>query len=63
MESYFRQRCDVILFLGKQNLSFRGHREAFESNNQGNFLDSVKLLENIVPYSANTFLVFIFLRT
>ena len=28
---------DVVLFLSKENLSFRGHREAFESNNQGNF--------------------------
>ena len=39
---------DVILFLSKQNLPFRGHREAFESNNQGNFLETVKLL---VKYS------------
>ena len=48
---------DVILFLSKQNLPFRGHREAFESNNQGNFLETVKLLANIVPYSPNTLLI------
>ena len=48
---------DVILFLSKQNLPFRGHRKAFESNNQGNFLETVKLLENIVPYSPNTLLI------
>ncbi|CAK8695842.1 unnamed protein product [Clavelina lepadiformis] len=40
---------DVILFLSKQNLPFRGHREAFESNNQGNFLETVKLLEKYSP--------------
>ena len=53
---------DVILFQSKQNLPFRGRREAFEFNNQGNFLETVKLLENVVPYSANTFLIFVFLR-
>ncbi|XP_076806254.1 zinc finger MYM-type protein 1-like [Clavelina lepadiformis] len=40
---------DVILFLSKQNLPFRGHREAFESNNQGNFLETVKLLAKYSP--------------
>ena len=40
---------DVILFLSKQNLPFRGHREAFESNNQRNFLETVKLLAKYSP--------------
>ena len=40
---------DVILFLSKQNLPFRGHREAFESSNQGNFLETVKLLAKYSP--------------
>jgi len=34
---------DVILFLSTQNPPFRGHRKSFESANQGNFLDKVKL--------------------
>ena len=40
---------DVILFLSKLNLSFRGHREAFESNKQGNFLGTVKPLAKYSP--------------
>ena len=40
---------DVMLFLSKQNLPFRRHGEAFESNHQGNFLETAKLLEK---YSA-----------
>ena len=40
---------DVTLFLSKQNLPFRGHREAFESNNQGNFLETVKFLVTYSP--------------
>ena len=38
-----------MLFLRKQNLPFRGHREAFESNNQENFLETVKLLAKYGP--------------
>ena len=50
MKSYFKKCCyNVILFLSKQNLPFRGHREAFESNNQGNFLETVKLLAKYSP--------------
>ena len=40
---------DVILFLSKQNLPLREHRETFESNNQGNFLETVKLLAKYSP--------------
>jgi len=35
---------DVILFLSKQNLFFRDRREDFDSQNQGNFLETVKLI-------------------
>ena len=38
-----------MLFLNKQNFPFRGHREAFESNNQKNFLETVKLLAKYSP--------------
>ena len=44
---------DVILFLNKQNLSFREHREVFKSNNQGNFLETVKLLAKYSPILSN----------
>jgi len=33
-----RTIIDVILFLSKQNLSFRGHRENFDSKNKVTFL-------------------------
>jgi len=35
---------DAIFFLIKQNLSFRGHREDFDSKKQGDFLETVKLI-------------------
>ena len=41
--------ADVILFLSNQNLPFRGHCEAFEFNNRGNFLETVKLLAKYSP--------------
>ncbi|KAF2895052.1 hypothetical protein ILUMI_11122 [Ignelater luminosus] len=34
---------DVTLFLAKQNLAFRGHREHQNSTNRGNFLELVEL--------------------
>jgi hypothetical protein len=37
---------DVILFLSRQNLSFRGHREDASSANRGNFLELVELLSH-----------------
>ena len=36
----------VIKFLSKQNFPFRGHREDSNSRNQGNFLETLKLLAN-----------------
>ena len=38
-----------VIFLNKRNLPFREHREAFESSNQGNFLETVKLLAKYSP--------------
>ena len=35
---------EAIKFLCKQNLSLRGHREDSNSRNQGNFLETLKLL-------------------
>ena len=49
IDKNLRKRRGVILFPSKQNLPFRGHREAFKSNNQGNFLESVKLLAKYSP--------------
>ncbi|XP_050548310.1 zinc finger MYM-type protein 1-like, partial [Daktulosphaira vitifoliae] len=40
---------DITLFLAKQNLSFRGHREDFESENRGNFLELIKLMARYDP--------------
>nr|XP_033788702.1 zinc finger MYM-type protein 1-like [Geotrypetes seraphini] len=40
---------DVIMFLAKQNLPFRGHREDMLSTNKGNFLELIELLSNYDP--------------
>ena len=44
---------DMIRFLSKQNLSFRGHVETIKpkdtSNNSGNFIELTKLLSNYDP--------------
>ena len=39
---------EVIKFLCKQNLPLRGHREDPNSRNQENFLETLKLLQNIL---------------
>ena len=39
-----RSVVEVIKFLCKQNLPLRGHRENSNSRNQGNFLETLKLL-------------------
>ena len=36
---------EVIKFLCKQNLPLRGHRKGSNSRNQGNFLETLELLE------------------
>lgn len=40
---------DVILFLARQNLPLRGHREGVSSDNRGNFLELVNLLSKYDP--------------
>ncbi|KAF2891388.1 hypothetical protein ILUMI_14785 [Ignelater luminosus] len=35
---------DVVRFLSKQELAFRGHRKSTESNNRGNYIELVYLL-------------------
>jgi len=44
---------DVILFLSKQHLSFRGHREDFDSKKQSNFLETFKLSAKYNPVMNN----------
>lgn len=40
---------DITLFLAKQNLAFRGHREQENASNKGNFLELVELLSRYDP--------------
>ncbi|KAL4710074.1 hypothetical protein ACJJTC_016476 [Scirpophaga incertulas] len=40
---------DIILFLARQNLPLRGHREGISSDNRGNFLELVNLLSKYDP--------------
>ncbi|CAN7949841.1 unnamed protein product [Ixodes pacificus] len=37
---------EVVLFLAKMNLPFRGHKEDIDSSNKGNFLELVEFLSN-----------------
>ncbi|XP_040275768.1 zinc finger MYM-type protein 1-like [Bufo bufo] len=40
---------DITLFLAKQNLAFRGHKEDESSLNKGNFLEMVEMLSKYDP--------------
>jgi len=40
---------DVLLYLGRQNIAFRGYDESFLSINQGNFLELVKVISQYHP--------------
>lgn len=40
---------DIALFLARQNLAFRGHKEDISSENRGNFLELVKLMGKYDP--------------
>ena len=40
----------VTALLGKQGLPLRGHQEGEESLNQGNFLETMKLLKQYDPF-------------
>ena len=41
--------ADIIRFLARQNISFRGHREHSDSDNRGNFLEIVHFMANYNP--------------
>ncbi|CAI6365209.1 unnamed protein product [Macrosiphum euphorbiae] len=47
--TYIGTLIDIILFLGKQGIAYRGHREDADSLNQGNFKELCKLLSNYQP--------------
>lgn len=47
---YLRRITAVISFLGKQGLTFCGHDERESSDNQGNFLEMMKFLEEFDPF-------------
>lgn len=47
--SLLHRLLDITLFLAQQNLAFRGHRETISSDNQGNFLELVKLMSKYDP--------------
>ena len=40
---------DVIIFLSKQGLAFRGHNEDLSNKNQGNFLEHLHFIGKYVP--------------
>lgn len=44
-----KRLCDCVMFLAKQNLPFRGHRESLTEGNSGNFLELVKFLGQYDP--------------
>ena len=44
-----RRLLDIALFLAKQNLAFRGHKEDDVSLNKGNFLEMVEMLSKYDP--------------
>ncbi|XP_029341125.1 zinc finger MYM-type protein 1-like [Acyrthosiphon pisum] len=41
--NYLTHLIDIALYLAKQGISFRGHDEKYDSNNQGNFKEMCKL--------------------
>jgi len=50
-----RRVIDTIIFLGKQELAFRGHRESLASDpfaNKGNFLETLKYLADYDDITA-----------
>ena len=40
-----RRLIDAVYFLGKQELSFRSHDESESSQNKGNYVELLKLLQ------------------
>ncbi|XP_060867951.1 zinc finger MYM-type protein 1-like [Metopolophium dirhodum] len=53
--AYIGTLIDIILFLGKQGIAYRGHREDADSLNQGNFKELCGLLSNYQPDFKNKF--------
>lgn len=47
---------DVMKFLMKQNLPFRGHRENVYSSNKGNFIELVELMSKYDPVFGKHYL-------
>lgn len=47
---YLEHTVAVTCFLGKQEISSRGHNETEESDNKQNFHDCIKLLEKFDPF-------------
>ena len=39
-----KRRIDCVMFLGKQELSFRGHNESTQSSNRGNYIELLSFL-------------------
>lgn len=52
---YISHLIDIVLFLGKQGVAFRGHYENDESINQGNFKELCKLYAKSVPDFENMY--------
>ncbi|XP_022177954.1 zinc finger MYM-type protein 1-like [Myzus persicae] len=50
---YIKTITDIILYLARQGLAFRGHDERLCSNNQGNFKEACKLFAKHNPQFSN----------
>lgn len=50
---YLRCIVAVTSLLGKQGIAFRGHAEMESRDNQGNFIEMMKLLEGFHPFLHN----------
>lgn len=40
---------ETLIYLARQNIAFRGHDESWSSNNQGNFIELIKLISKYNP--------------
>uniref|UniRef100_A0AAR2LVQ4 TTF-type domain-containing protein n=1 Tax=Pygocentrus nattereri TaxID=42514 RepID=A0AAR2LVQ4_PYGNA len=49
---YLRRVAAVTAFLGKQGIAFRGHKKGEESDNKGNFMECMQLLEEFDPFQS-----------
>ena len=47
---YLTRIAPVTAFLGKQGIAFQGHNEAPDSDNKGNFMECMQLLEKFDPF-------------